>query len=126
MEVRHRRSPMRHRTVWIKPGHILKGTVGCGVSEGVKQSHTPVELLLNGWRAGDGEGYRSELCGRIMAVRLLRCCEGNQDKHGEQCSPSIGHASTPNRRVALCIMLHGMNAVALGRNRNSASRFTSD
>jgi len=38
-------------------GYVLKGGLGVGVGEGVKESHTSVELLLNDWVAGDGERY---------------------------------------------------------------------
>src|SRR5215471_559710 len=93
---------MRHRTLWIKPGDVLKGIVGSGVSEGVKQSHAAVELLLNGRRAGDGKRYSPEFRGRIVAMWLLRCCDGaEEEEQRQQGSPSISHPHL-HGRVAFC------------------------
>src|SRR5215469_1556025 len=62
--VGHGDSPVCHRTPRIKFGHVLKCVLGGGVSEGVKESHASIELLLNGWCAGHRKRYFSQLLRR--------------------------------------------------------------
>ena len=71
VKIRHGHSPMCHRTPRIQFGHALKCIFGGGVGEGVKQSYTSVELLLNGRRARNRKRYFSQFLRCAVAVGFL-------------------------------------------------------
>jgi HTH-like domain len=66
-----RGTPVRHRTPRIQFGHALKCILRSRVSEGVKQSYTSVELLLNGRCTRNRKRYFSQFLRCAVAVRFL-------------------------------------------------------
>ncbi len=98
VKIRHRHSPMCHRTLWIMLGYTLKCIFGSRVSERVKQSHASVELLLNGRLARNRKRHLSQFLRCAMVVCLLCQREGrkrNDQQKNPQHSPSIGHTLAP-------------------------------
>ena len=62
---------MCHRTPRIHFAHALKCIFGGSVSEGVKQSYSSVELLLNCRCAGNRKRYFPQFLRRTVAVCFL-------------------------------------------------------
>ena len=90
VKVRHSHSPMCHRTLRIQFGHTLKCIFCGGVSEGVKQRHASVELLLSGRHARNRKRYLPQFLGCAVVVSFLRGREGKDEQQGEPYPPEIG------------------------------------
>src|ERR1700723_939103 len=91
MKVRHRHTPIGHRTIGIGGCYILKYSLSLAVPEGMQQSHRTIEFRLQLLLTGDCKRNRAEFRARrhrMGGLVLLSQCrqdgKGRTQKRGYQ------------------------------------------